>query len=117
MFRRHTVSLTHAFSGFIYALSTQPNFLIHLALSTLAVTAGLYFHLDRYEWLVITFTITLGLVIELVNTAVEAATDLISKEWHLDAKIAKDTSAAAMLVYAIGSLVIAAMIFLPRLIG
>lgn len=115
MLRRHTISFYHAFSGLFYALSTQPNFLVHITLSFLAVMFGIFFGISRIEWLIIVSTITFGLVIELVNTAVESTVDLVTDQYHLDAKIAKDVAASAMLIYAVGAVVIASIIFIPKL--
>src|SRR3990167_8928596 len=49
MLRRHTISFYHAFSGLIYALSTQPNFLVHIIFSCLAVIAGVLLSISRLE--------------------------------------------------------------------
>ena len=116
MIRRHTISFKHAFEGLKYALSTQPNFLVHLSLSALSVTLGMYLSISRFEWLVLSLTIIGGLVLELINTAIESTVDLITDQWHKDAKNAKDTAAAAMLLYAAGSVVIASIIFIPKLL-
>jgi len=115
MLRRHTISFYHAFSGLIYALSTQPNFLIHITLSFLVIFAGIFFSISRLEWLVIVSAIIFGLIVELINTAIESAVDLISDRYHLNAKIAKDVAASAMLIYAIGAVIIASIIFVPKL--
>ncbi len=115
MLRRHTISFYHAFSGLFYALSTQPNFLIHLSLSAVAIIAGYYYQISPLEWLVITTTVVFGLVVELINTAIESTVDLLTDQYHLNAKIAKDVAAAAMLVYALGAVVLAAIIFIPKL--
>ena len=58
----------------------------------------------------------MGLVIETINTAIEEATDAIDTKIREDIKIAKDISAAAMLIYAIGAIVIALMIFIPKIL-
>lgn len=112
---RHTVSLVHALDGLLYAVRTQPNFIVHLACSSIAVCAGIILNISTTEWAIIMLTICAGLAIELVNSAIEAAVDLITQEWRISAKIAKDTAAAAMLVYALGAIAIAAIIFLPKL--
>lgn len=64
----------------------------------------------------IIFLITVGLVIETINTGLEQTTDAIDRKIREDIKIAKDVSAAAMLIYAIGAFVIACIIFVPKLI-
>ena len=116
MIRHHTISLSHAFSGLMHGLKTQPNFIVHLVLSTLAVLAGLLFRLSVVEWAVLALTIFSGLVIELINTAIEATIDLVTDLYHHQAKVAKDTAAAAMLVYSFGSTIVALIIFLPKIL-
>lgn len=63
--------------------------------------------------IVIFFVILLGLVAEMINTALESMTDLITQEWREKAKIAKDVSAGMMLLTAIGAVIIASFIFYP----
>ena len=117
MIRKHTISFKHAFDGLIIAFSTQPNYRIHLFLSLLSIGGGLVFHVRYEEFLVIGVLITVGLVIETINTAIEETCDAIDEAIRPDIKIAKDTSAAAMLIFAIGSSVLAAFIFVPRIIS
>ena len=68
------------------------------------------------EWTILVLTITVGLVIETINTALEATSDAITKEWKEEIKIAKDAAAAAMLTYALGSILVAAIIFIPKML-
>lgn len=109
----HTISFKNAGAGLWWAVRTQPNFRVHLVLSALAVFAGVYVGITRTEWAIIIFTIVLGLSAELINTAIESMTDLITKEWRAEAKVAKDVSAGMMLVVALGAVVVALFIFLP----
>ena len=77
---------------------------------------GLWLKISYTEFLIIIFLITVGLVIETINTAIEEATDAIDTKIREDIRITKDVSAAAMLIYAIGATIIALMIFIPKLI-
>ena len=52
---------------------------------------------------------------ELLNTAVEALTDLVSPEYHALAGKAKDVAAGAVLVVAAGALVVGLLVFGPPL--
>ena len=61
-------------------------------------------------------TILLGLSAEMINTAIEAMTDLITLEQRKDAKIAKDVSAGMMLIVAMGAIVVGCVVFLPRVL-
>ncbi len=56
---------------------------------------------------IILFTILLGLAGEMINTAIESVTDLVTTEWHMEAKIAKDVSAGMMLLIAFGAICVA----------
>lgn len=114
--RRHTISVKHALNGLQWAFSTQPNFKVHLILSSAVIFFGYFFGISIVEWLLITLVITLGLVIEMVNTALEATTDAIDKTIRDDIKIAKDVAAGAMLLYAVGAIVIAMIIFIPKIV-
>lgn len=113
--RRHAISVHYALQGLVHAIKTQPNFVIHLVVSVLVVLAGLYFKISNYEWIILVLVIGLGLAIELVNTSIESAVDLVTKKWRRLAKIAKDTASAAMLVYALSASIIGLIIFLPKI--
>lgn len=109
--KKHTISFKNALAGLAWALRTQPNFRVHLVLSAIALGLSWYFRITRTEWAIIIFTIVLGLTAELINTAIESMTDLITKEWREEAKIAKDVSAGMMLTTAIGAVVVAIVVF------
>ncbi len=115
--RQHHISFKHALDGIIWAFKTQPNFQIHLILSFIAIIGGVYFRISATEMTIIALTIVFGLGIEMINTAIEAMTDLIKKEYDIDAKIAKDVAAGMMLLTAIGTLFVAGFIFIPKLIA
>lgn len=117
LIRRHHISFIHAWDGVKWAFSTQPNFRVHLTLSAIALIGGAYFRISYAEYLVIMFTILLGLTGEMVNTALESMTDLITTEWKKDAKSAKDVSAGMMLLVSIGAMCIAGIIFIPRIVA
>lgn len=113
--KRHHISFSHAIDGLKWAISTQPNFGIHLSLAFVAIVLGWVVDLSSIEWVLLTFTIVWGLSAELINTAIEAMTDLITKDWKKEAKIAKDVGAGMMFLTAIGTVIVAAIIILPKL--
>jgi diacylglycerol kinase len=114
--RKHHISFSHAFAGIRWALSTQPNFRIHLTFSLLAVLTGLYVGLTASEWVLLVFTIFWGLSAEMINTALEAVCDLITKEWRTEIRVAKDVAAGMMLTVATGAIVVALFLLLPKLV-
>jgi diacylglycerol kinase (ATP) len=114
--QRHHISFKNAFAGIFWAFRTQPNFRVHITLAVLAVSLGIYLQITSVEMAIIMFTIILGLSGEMINTALESMTDLITKEWRQDAKIAKDVSAGMMLLIAIGAVCVAGYIYIPYLL-
>ncbi len=115
MLSRHTASFKNAFNGLIWVLKTQPNFKIHISLSLLAILGGFFFQISNDEFLIVFVLIGLGLVIETVNTAIEETIDAFDKNPREEIRIAKDVSAAAMLIFAMTSFIIACIIFIPKL--
>lgn len=117
MLKRHTISVRHAVDGLSWALKTQPNYRIHLILSLASLIGSYVLNVSYFEFLLIVFLITVGLVIETINTGLEQTTDAIDRKIREDIKIAKDVAAAAMLIYAFGSFIIACLIFIPKIVG
>jgi diacylglycerol kinase (ATP) len=108
-------SFLYAFRGIEELVRTQRNARVHLLAVAVVVVAGLLLGLDRPEWLAVTVICTLVLALEGVNTAIEAVVDLASPQYHDLARRAKDVAAGAVLIAALGALIIAALIVLPRL--
>ena len=117
MLKKHTICFKHAFDGLVLAFKTQPNYKIHFTLSIVALFLSWFLRISYFELLLVIFIIIIGIVMETINTAIEEATDAIDIKIREDLKIAKDTSAAAMLLYSIGALIIAIIIFVPKFIN
>lgn len=116
MVKHKIASFKNAYEGFIWVLRTEQNYRIHVALSLIALILGYILKISYFEFLIILVLIFLGLAIEMLNTAVEEATDAIDTKWRQDLKIAKDVAAGAMLVFAVGALIISGIIFIPKLL-
>ncbi len=56
------------------------------------------------------------MALEMVNTAVEAVVDLVTKERRPLAKLAKDAAAGAILIVAIMAAIAGMIIFIPKLL-
>ena len=108
-------SFRFAFAGLWFLLRTQRNARIHVLLGTLACVLGAWLRISRVEWAVIVFTIALVIILEGLNTAVEAAIDLASPQVHPLAKAAKDLAAGMVLVAAIASVAVGLLILGPPL--
>lgn len=115
---RHTTirSFKYAFTGLHTALRNEPNFRIHIVIALFALVLGIILRLNAMEWLLLAFTIFYVLTLELLNTVLEAMVDLVSPEITPYAKIAKDVSAACVLLAAFMSLIVGSALFLPKII-
>ncbi|MDP2860620.1 MAG: diacylglycerol kinase family protein [bacterium] len=113
----HRISFGNAFAGIIYAFTSQPNFVIHFGFSLLALAAAWLFKISSSELLILVLTISLVLVAEMLNTAIEQVTDLVTSEWRKEAKHAKDVSAGMVLLAATASIFVGIMIFSPKIVN
>ena len=108
-------SFGYAFEGLWTMWQTQRNARVQLAILVMAIFGGWLLNLSASEWLAFAVISTLVLALEAMNTALEALVDLASPDIHPLAKRAKDTAAGAVLIAAIGAIVIAAIILSSRL--
>ena len=112
-FKRVISSINNSCNGLKVAYKNEQSVYIHL----IATIILLLFRISMTEWLIIIAIIGLTLVVELINTAIENTVDLVVKEFHPLAKIAKDTASAAEFILAITGTIIALIIFIPKIMA
>ena len=96
---RRVVSATrNSFDGLAAALRHEDAFRQELMLAVLLVPLGLWLGRTGIERALLVASVLFVLVVELLNSAVEAAVDRISFENHRLAKRAKDIGSAAVLL-------------------
>lgn len=108
-------SFNDAINGIIASIQAERNMKIHYLVAVLVLGASLFFNFSRTEFLILLFSISLVLVLELMNTAIEETIDMITEEYHPKAKIAKDVAAGAVLIAAVNSLMVGYLLFFDRL--
>lgn len=84
-------------------------------MTILVVVSGILLNLQAFEWAVVIIAIGLVWVTEIINTALEALVDLVTQQYHPLAKIAKDTSAAAVLFASLIAVILGIVVFTPHL--
>jgi len=114
--KRLVHSFKYALDGLKYAFKYEQNMLVHILATFVVVSCGLMLKISLAEWLIVILAIGLVIATELINTSIEAIVDLTSPEINPLAKIAKDTAAAAVMVFAITSVIVAIIIFMPKII-
>lgn len=110
---RYLKSFCHAISGIFYAIKVEHNMIIILLAIIVTTSAGIYFSIDKYEWLFCIMAFGTVAASELINTAIEASIDLVTTDIRPLAKIAKDTASSATLILSITAFIGAVIIFVP----
>ena len=109
-------SFNYAFSGISYVLKTSRNFKIQLIFAVISLMIGFLLQITLNSYLILIATIMSVLILEILNTSIESIVDLVvKKEFSSLAKISKDTSAGAVLLASINSVIIAVYIFVPKI--
>ncbi len=110
---RYIKSFCHALNGIIYALFHEHNMIIIFSAIIVTTFFGFYFDITNYEWLFCILSFGMVSASEMINTALEALVDLVTKEYHPLAKVAKDTASSATLIFSITAFIGAIIIFMP----
>ncbi len=109
-------SFKYAFSGISYVLITSRNFKIQLIFAVTSLMIGFLLQISQSNYVILIATIMSVLILEILNTSIESIVDLaVKKEFSSLAKISKDTSAGAVLLASINSVIIAVYIFVPKI--
>ena len=101
-----------ALNGIVFTFKTQRHMRFHLYVVVIVLGLGIVANLGLREMLVLLFTISLVLVAEMFNSAIEATVDLVSPSYNPLAKFAKDIAAGAVLITTIIALVVGSMLML-----
>ena len=109
-------SIGHALRGFFLIIKEEPNFRIELFVALLVIAVSYWFQITRLEWLIIFLCIGGVLSAEAFNSSIERLADHITRERHPDIGKIKDVAAAAVLIMAVISVVVGALIFGPRIL-
>jgi diacylglycerol kinase len=114
LWRRRVASFGHAGRGVWTALRSEVHLRFHALATVVVIGLGFYCRITRLEWALVAISVASVWAAELVNTAIEALTDLVSPAYHPLAGKAKDVAAGAVLLAALGALVVGALVFGPH---
>lgn len=108
-------SFEHAYHGLVYAVRTQRNMRFHVVAAAAVLGVSLLVGISALELALLVLVIMMVFVTEMVNTAMEFAVDLATKEYHPLAKLAKDVAAGAVLVSSVGAVLVGYLILADNL--
>lgn len=109
-------SFKFAFRGLKSLLLFEHNSRVHLFAAVIVIFLGFLFKISLDEWCLLILIIGLVFLSELINSSLEAISDVVKPEWNDKILRAKDYAAAAVLVTAVISVFIGGIIFIPRLL-
>ena len=110
----HIKSFQFAFQGLVYFFKVEYNAWIHLVATIVVIGLSIFLGISPAEAIALTIAIALVWITEMLNTCLEKAMDLISKEYDIRIKVIKDISAGSVIVAALAALVIGLVVFLPK---
>lgn len=109
-------SLKFALKGMWILITTEDSIKAQLFFALIATIMGFYFDISATEWATQVIVIGLVLVAEAVNTAIEEVADFIHPEFHVKIGLIKDIAAGAPSFAAVISLIVAGIIYVPKII-
>ena len=115
-FKRFLRSFTNSLSGLKYAYLNEQSMFIHLIATILTIILGIVLKISRTEAIVLASLLCFVVVIELINTSIEACCDAVTLNRNELIKIAKDTASGAVFLGSIVTLVISLIIFVPKIL-
>lgn len=111
------LSFGPAFKGLVWLFKNEANAQFHLTAIIVVVIAGFCCQLSSAEWIYISIAIGLVICTEALNTAIEKTIDLLHPQQSKKAGLVKDIAAGAVLAASIIAVVIAALVFIPKLLN
>ena len=104
----------YAIKGAWMLLRNEASIQVQAVIAVLITAAGFYFNISTTEWILQTITIALVMSIEGLNTAIEEMADFIHPDRNPRIGYIKDVAAGAVFFAAIGAVVVACLIYIPK---
>jgi diacylglycerol kinase (ATP) len=104
----------YAQEGILHVFRTQPHMRYHFYILVAVLLSGLLLNLDNKDMLALVFAITLVIVAEMFNTAIEHLVDMVTETYNPVAKLAKDVAAGAVLLAAMNAVIAGVLIFFSQ---
>ncbi|XQP54901.1 MAG: diacylglycerol kinase family protein [Mycoplasmoidaceae bacterium] len=108
----------YAFRGIGSSLREESSLVVHFICTAVVFILGGILHngMHYYDWIILVICMFVLMAGELINTAIENLTDMVSFKFSYNAKKIKDVAAAAMLILSIMSIIISLMVLIRALL-
>ncbi len=106
-----------AFRGMSRAFRDERSFHVHLFFAVAVIAAAIVCRVSNAEWCILVLCITVVFAAEMFNTALEHLAKSIDRSENQHIGTALDISSAAVLVAAIGAVVVGCIVFVVRVMA
>ena len=106
----------YTLQGLAYCFKNESSFLFVTIMACIVIVLGIFFDITFLEWVISFGSMAFILIIELLNTAIEATVDMVTQEYNEYAKIAKDCGSAATGLMSVLATIVNLIIFVPYFI-
>lgn len=110
-------SFRHAIDGIIEIVKGQHNAWVHLVVTFCVIVVAIFFQVTTTEWCILILATILVWATEALNTAFEFLCDVASPDFHPLVKKSKDVAAGAVLISAVGAVIIGLIVILPYVVN
>ncbi len=107
-------SLKLAIKGIVYLFLYHRNMRIIFMLGVAALLLGFYLNLKGIELVALCITITLVLMAEIFNTAIEMMMDIFTDKYHILVKLVKDIAAAVVVLASLNAVAVGYILFIRK---
>ena len=107
-------SVGYAFKGLMVLIKTENSIKLQLIVASIVTVAGLYYNISTTEWLIQLVMIAIVMSVEGANTAIEYMADFIHPEHHPKIGLIKDIGAGAVFIASIIAIIVASIIYIPK---
>lgn len=110
-------SISYALKGLVHLIKTENSIKAQLFFGALVTVLGFVYQISNIEWIAQIICIALVLTAESLNTAAEELANFIHPEYHKKIGVIKDIAAGAVAFAGIFAIIVALIIYIPKMIA
>lgn len=109
----------YGIKGLVVSFLEEPSLIFHTIAAIIVFIIGgiLNEQMQIIDWIILVLIVGIMITLELINTAIENISDMVSFKYNKSSKKIKDIAAAAVLFFSLTALTIGLLIFIPKIIA
>lgn len=106
-------SFIYAFRGLFKVFREEQNLRVQAVIGILVIILAWFFNITNIEWSILFLAISIVILMEIINSAIERITDVLKPRINNYVKEIKDIMAAAVMTASVIAVIIGILIFWP----